>query len=741
MISVFFNCCFKFLVSTTRFKFAFSYLLEIMAVTRKQFQTVAHTTDFAGKKISFETGKLAMQADSSIKLVYWGNALLFTICMDQNPREWTDFLPLMIDYRESYSAAWRIAGALYRRREWKASEAATLYARMSDRALRPMFPKGMINSIVISVTPLALDHTMDMDVPNIIGSSLSIMAAGIPFDGPVWAVQVGYKDGKFLINPTREELDAGILNLLLAGKKGSINMIECGANEVPEDILKEAFVVWQAEIDKSCDIQLEFLKKLDINTKEVVFNKPSKEVIDFISNFMTEEKLNLLTGNTKVPFNSLFNSYQKEVLEATKDLIEDPENLEFTESKVKMWFFDVIKYFIRNRTIETGKRLDDRTTLDIRPLFCEVDNIPTVHWVGLFWRWDTQVLTTTTLWWPKDYLVYDDMENDGTIQRYFHHYNFPPFSVWEANTIRFVGRREIGHGKLAEKALMPMIPSQIDFPYSIRTVSECLSSGGSTSMGSVCASTLSLMDAGVPLKKPVAGIAMWLMTKSDENENITKYSILNDLQWTEDFTGDMDFKVAGTRDGVTAIQLDTKLKGLTMEIVHETVSRAIKWYNEIMDIMLEAMPESRLEVKEFAPKIKVFQIKPEKVKEVIGKWGDVINKIIENCDNIKIDFEDDGTCYLTHSNMEMIKKAEGIILEIATDLEVGQVFEAKISRIEDYGLFVDLPKGKKWLCHVSDLWQRYTEKLDKYFQPGQLMNVIIKDIDNMWRIKVKRKLA
>jgi polyribonucleotide nucleotidyltransferase len=729
----------KFLVSISKFHI-YLIILEIMTVTRKEFQIVEYSADFAGRKISFETWKLAPQADSSIRLQYWENVLLFTTCMEKNTKEWTDFLPLMIDYRESYSAAGRIAWAVYRRREAKACEAATLYARMADRALRPMFPKGMINSIVLSITPLALDHTMDMDVSTIIWSSISVMAAWLPFDGPVGAVQVGYKDGKYLINPTREELENSLLNLLLAGKKWSINMIECAANEVPEDILKQAFVLWQQEVDKSCDMQLEFLNKLVINQQEVVFNKPGDTVISYISGIMTADKLDSLTGNTKVPFNNMYYQYQKEVLELCKDKINDSEDSEFTESKVKMWFFDVVKYFIRNRTIDLWKRLDDRGELDIRSLFCEVDNVPKIHGVWLFWRGDTQVLTTTTLWWPKDYLVYDDMENDNTKQRYFHHYNFPPFSVGEANTIRFVWRREIWHGKLAEKALMPMIPSKEDFPYSIRTVSECLSSGGSTSMWSVCGSTLSLMDAWVPIKKPVAGIAMWLMSKTDDNDNILKYAILSDLQWTEDFTGDMDFKVAGTRDGVTAIQLDTKLKWISMDIIHETVSRSIKWYNEIMDVMLEAIAQPRSQVKESAPKIRVFKINADKVREVIGKWWDVINDIIERCGNIKIDFDDDGTCFLTHPDQAMIEKAEAIIMEIVTDLEVWQSFEGKISRIEDYGLFVDLPKNKKWLCHISDLGQRYDDKLDKHFKIWQVMNVTIKEIDDMWRIKIKRKL-
>lgn len=711
-------------------------------IVKKEFDVKTHSFEWAGETMSFETWKLAMQAGSSIRLQWWDDVLLFTTCMDNNPRPGTDFLPLMIDYRESYSAAGRIAGAVYRRREAKACEAATLYARMADRALRPMFPKGMINSVVISITPLALAHDREMDVATIVGSSLSVMAAWLPFDGPVGAAQIWYIDDKYIVNPTKEQLDNSLFNLLVAGKKGSINMIECGANEVPEAILKEAYEIGQKEIDKICDIQSEFLNKLVIAEQEVIFNKPSDSVIAYISNILTEDKLNALTGHTKVPFNDLFNQYKSEALEVCADKIEseDENDADFTESTVKQWVFNVIKYFIRNRTIDTGKRLDDRTEMDIRTLYCEVWNVPRVHGTGLFWRGDTQVMTTTTLGWPKDYLVYDDMENNHVEQRYFHHYNFPPFSVWEANTIRFVGRREIGHGKLAEKALKPMIPSKEDFPYSIRTVSECLGSGGSTSMASVCGSTMSLMDAWVPIKKPVAGIAMGLMTKLDSNENIEKYIILNDLQGTEDFTGDMDFKVAGTKDGITAIQLDTKLKWLPLSIVHETMSRAIGWYTEIMDFMLETIETPAAQVKKYAPKIRVFKIHPDKVRDVIWKGGDVINDIIERCDDIKIDFEDDGTCFLTHPDQTIIEKAEAMIVEIATDLEVGQVFEAKVSRVEDYGLFVDLPKGKRGLCHISALGQKFSDKLENHFKVGQVLSVVISEIDNMGRIKVKRKL-
>ena len=711
-----------------------------MTVYKREVKTIEFSSEWAGRKISFETWKLAPQADSSVRFQYGDNVILNTVCMSKDPNLDSDFLPLLIDFRESYSAAGRIAWAVYRRREWKPSESAILYCRMADRALRPMFPKWLVNDVVISLTPMALDHEIELDVMTIIWSSVAIMAAWIPFDGPVWAVQLGYKDGQFIVNPTKQQIEEWILNLLVAWKRGSINMIECGSKEIPEDLLKEAFVLAQKEIDKSCDIQLEFLKKLEIPTPEVYYNKPSQIIEDEIAKIITPDRLDAMTWHTKVPFNTMFADYERECVEKLQEYIDDPENEEYTVNRVKMAFFDYVKHFIRERTLETGIRIDGRTPLDIRPLYCEVDNLPRVHGCGLFRRWDTQVENTVTLGWPTDYLVYDDMENDNVSQKYFHHYNFPPFSTWEAKWTRWQNRREIWHGKLAEKALVPVMPTSLEFPYSIRSVSECLSSGWSTSMGSVCSSCLALMDAWVPIKKPVAGIAMWLMTYNTDRDNITKHLVLNDLQWVEDFTWDMDFKVAGTVDGVTAIQLDTKLKWLTMDIVHETITRAIQWYKEIMWVMLEAMPEPRKQVKEFAPKIKVFQINPEKVKEVIGKWWEVINKIIEQCDNIKIDFEDDGTCYLTHSDQAMIEKAEKMIRDIALDLEVWQTYEAKISRIEDYGLFVDLPKWKKWLLHISDLWQKITDWLSKHFQIWQTMTVVIKEIDNMWRIKVKRKI-
>ena len=710
-------------------------------VVKKQFETSRQSMNWQGRELSLEIGKLAVQADASIRMQMGDNVMLYSTTMEKNPREWLDFLPLMIDMRESFSAAGRIGGAVYRRREWRPSDQAILNARLTDRALRPMFPKGMINDIVVSITPLALDHQMSLGVMHIIGSSLSILAAGIPFDWPVGAAQIGYLDGQFIINPSLEQLEKSDLNLLVAGKKGSINMIECEGKEFPDNLMKEAFTLWQKVIDESCDWQADFIKTLEIKPQEITFNKPTEKTMELINSYLTSDKLEAMAGNTKTPFNELYNLYEKDILTLAKEQTTEENEADFTESKLKMGVFNAIKTFIRSRTIETGKRIDDRGILDIRPLYCETDNLPRVHGSGLFWRGDTQVLSTVTLGGPTDYLVLDDMEHNDVQQRYFHHYNFPPFSTGEAKAMRGTGRREIGHGRLAEKALEFMIPSKESFPYSIRVVSECLGSGGSTSMGSVCGSTLALMDAWVPIKKPVAGIAMGLMTEHLEDGTITKYQILNDLMGTEDFTGDMDFKVAGTKEGINAIQLDTKLKGLPLNIVHETIDRASAGYKEIMDFMLQTISEPRAQVKEYAPKIHVFSIKPEKIKEVIGKGGEVIDKIIEQCDNIKIDFEDDGTCFLTHSNQAIIEKAKNLILEIATDLEVGQSFEAKVVRIADFGLFVQLPKGKQGLCHVSNLGQKYPDGLDKHFKLGDLINVTISNIGQDWKIAVKRKLA
>ncbi|HMT01008.1 MAG TPA: polyribonucleotide nucleotidyltransferase, partial [Candidatus Absconditabacterales bacterium] len=570
--------------------------------------------------------------------------------------------------------------------------------------------------------------------------SLAVLLAGIPFDGPIGAVRIGRKNGEFIINPTLEEIETGEMNLLVSGKPDLVNMIECDAREVSEEIINAGFELAIKEIEAICKFQEDFIKLHEIEMKEIQYNKPSEALLKYMNGLLPEDKLMTLTGNTKVSFNDLYYAFEKEALQICKPLINDEGNEEYTVSKVKMAVFQTIKKFIRDRVLSEEKRIDNRGLFDIRPLFCEVGSLPRVHGSGLFRRGDTQVLSTVTLGSIGDVEHIDSMESTDEEKRYMHHYNMAPFSTNEAMGTRGANRREIGHGRLAEKALEFMIPSKDSFPYTIRVVSECLSSGGSTSMGSVCGSTLALMDAGVPITSPVSGIAMGLMTHEDENHKILDYKILTDIMGTEDFTGDMDFKVAGTTKGITAIQLDIKIKGITMEIIKKTITQANTARAEILSFMLETIPTSRPNLSEFAPKIEVITIKPEKVKIVIGKGGETIDEIIAQT-NVKIDFEDDGTCYIASTNQEMINKAKDLILEIANGPQINKRYEGKISRVETYGVFVNLSKFSSGLCHIKNLGPTITPgNIATEFKVGDTIKVIVTEIDREGRINLKRDL-
>jgi len=705
---------------------------------KKTFETKQFSIDRDWKELSFENGKLAVQTDSTILVSFEETSLLCTVCMDKKAEEDKDFLPLMLDFRESYSAAGRIAWAVYRRREWRPSDSAILYARLTDRTLRPMFPKGMINNTVISVTPLALWHNHELWAISIIWCSLAIMAAWIPFDWPVWACQLWYIDDKFIINPSNEELENSTFDLLVSGKKWMINMIEADWDEVPKEIMKEALKIAQEQIDKTCDAQSEFIKQLEITPKDIVINKPSDSVLAYISNILTQEKLEAMMWNPKEGFNTLFYQYEDEVLDICKDKISNEDETDFTSVKVKIWVFQTIKNFLRSRTIDEWIRVDNRDEMTIRDLYCETGLFKRTHGTGLFRRWNTQVLTTVTLGWPKDYIVFDDMEHDNVKQKYFHHYNFPPFSVWDARWMRGTWRRELWHGKLAEKAVIRMVESNEDFPYSIRLVSECLWSWGSTSMWATCGSTLALLDAWVPMKNPVSWIAMWMMSEHDEDWTITKYRILNDIMWTEDFTGDMDYKVAWTKKWITAIQLDTKVKWIPLHIAQEIIDRAYDWYNEILDFMLKTIDSPKKEMSPYAPKIVKIMVPAEKIKDVIWKWWEVINKIIEESGWVKIDFEDDWSCFITDKDQDKIDKAIEMIKDITEDLEIGKIYEGVISRVENYWVFVDLPKKKSALCHVSKLGSTFIKDPSQTFKVWDKMNVKLLSVDEKGRLNVKK---
>lgn len=686
------------------------------------------------KNLEFNSGKLAPQSDWSVVVSLGDTTILVTAVMNPNPNEESDFLPLTIDFKETYYAWWKIWWPQYQKREWKPSDFAILAWRLVDRPIRPMFPSGMVNDIVVSITALSADKENNAWVPAIIWASLAIMLAGIPFEGPVGAVRLWYKDWNFIINPTYEEVENWVLDIVIAWSRDTITMVECWSKEVSSDIIMKAFQIAQEEIKKICDLQTQFISQFEIETREIKTNLPWEEVMSFIKSIITKDKLAQLFPSNKKRFSSLSSEYEKEVMDAAKEKIEDTENKDFTKSKLKIWVFKVIKEAVRSKILNENSRVDWRNLDEVRPLFCEVWVFPRIHWTWLFQRWETQVLSVTTLWAPWDVLILDTMEYDEEERRFMHHYNMPPFSTNEARSYRWAWRREIGHWRLAEKALEYVIPTAEEFPYTIRVVSEVLSSNWSTSMASVCASTLSLMDAWVPIKKPVSWIAMGLVT--DENLN---YKILTDIQWVEDFTWDMDFKVAGTENGITALQMDMKIPGLKLEIIENAIKRADEWRLQILWFMLETLNQPRENINQYAPKIVQFKINPVQIKDVIGPGWGTINEIIKQT-WVKIDFKDDGTTIITAKNSAASDEAVRIIRELTWSPTVWDIIEWTITRIENYWLFVSIGKNKTWLCHSKNLglWS-FVADPRIYFKEGDKIRVKITGIEDDWKIQLKKE--
>jgi polyribonucleotide nucleotidyltransferase len=690
--------------------------------------------DLAGRTLTIETGKMAGLANGSVLVKYGETTVLVNVTASKEPKEGIDFFPLSVEYNERQYAAGKIPGS-FQKREGKPSEKAILTSRAIDRPIRPLFPKDFRNDVVVDCLVLSVDQDCSPEVCAMIGSSAALSISDIPFGGPTGSVSVGYVDGEAIINPTAAQREKSLLNLTLAGTADKIAMIEAGAYELKNDVMLDAIKKGHVEIKKIC----EFINKM----KEEI-GKPKFEYTHFVvdeavfdeiaSEFGDRMKQDVQTPD-KIERDEKIAKFTEDVINWYTEKYGEEEASE-KKSAINDAIYKLEKKTVRKLILEEGKRVDGRGIYDIRPLSCEVGLIPRVHGSAMFNRGRTQVLSIATLGMLSEGQTIDGLDESETQNRYMHHYNFPGYSVGEAKASRGPGRREIGHGALAEKALEPVIPSEEEFPYSIRVVSEVLSSNGSTSQGSICGSTLALMDAGVPIKRPVAGISTGLIT--DENDP-SKYVVITDIQGIEDFFGDMDFKVGGTKEGITAIQVDIKVDGLSYDIIAEAFDRTEKARNYILDdIMLPQISAPRAELSKYAPRIITMTINPEKIKDVIGSGGKVINKIIEQT-GVKIDIEEDGRIFISSTESEGARRAKEIIENITREIEVGGIYTGKVSRIATFGAFIELAEGKEGLLHISKISKERVNKVEDVFKVGDEVTVKVYEIDDQGRINLTRK--
>ena len=682
-------------------------------------------TEVGGRTVSVEIGKYAEQANGSCMVQCGETVVMTNVTLAAKPRDGIDFFPLGVDFEEKMYSVGKIPGG-FKKREGRASDKAILTSRLIDRPIRPLFPKGFLNDVSVICTAMSVEPDIQPEVYAMMGSSIALSISDIPFAGPTGSVVVGYVDGEYVINPTNEQKERSRLHLNLAGTKDAIMMVEAGANEITEQEMLGAILFGHEAIKEQCAF-VEFIRdcigkpKVDI---ELHLVPAEHEAI--IREYADE----MLTEALKT-----FDRYERQ---ANQDEVErkcvehfSVANPEVVDS-IGDTLYKMTKEKIRARILNEGIRPDGRKTDEIRHIWCEAGILPRVHGSGVFTRGMTQVITTATLGTISEVQKLENLDDTDTFKRYMHHYNMPGYSTGEAKPLRSPGRREIGHGALAERALEPVIPSEAEFPYAIRTVSEVVSSNGSTSQASICGSTLALMDAGVPIKAPVAGIAMGLM----KSEDGSKVAILSDIQGLEDFLGDMDFKVAGTTKGITAIQMDIKIKGIDEQILRTALEQARVGRLHILNQMLAVLPAPRAELSKYAPKIISFNIDPEKIREVIGSGGKVINKIIEET-GVKIDITDDGTVFIATSDKEMQDKAKKMILTIAKDPEVGDEFTGAVVRTLDFGAFVELAPGKDGMIHISKLAKERVEKVTDVVNVGDKVVVKVIKIDEKGRIDLK----
>jgi polyribonucleotide nucleotidyltransferase len=679
--------------------------------------------DIAGRELTIETGKLALQADAAVTVRYGETVILVTMCFNREVREGVDFLPLTIDYEERLYAAGKIPGGFIRR-EGRPSEAAILACRQTDRPVRPLLPKSWHSDIQIITTVLSADQENDPDILSVIGASACLTISEVPFDGPVGAVNVGYIDGQLVLNPFMAQADQSQLDLVVVSTKDKVIMVEAGAREISEDIVLEAVKFGHQANQDLIRLQEQLREAVGRPKLAVPPDETKSEAVVALGTLL-ESRLDKVLAEPD----------REKREQALEELIAGvTEHLgESYEAKDIIGAIDVkIKNEIRSAILDRGQRIGGRGVTEIRPLSCEVGLLPRTHGSGLFNRGLTQVLTITTLGSQRKEQPLDGLGLEES-KRFIHHYNFPGFSNGEVRRIGTPGRREIGHGALAERALVQVLPTVEEFPYTIRLVSEVLSSNGSTSMASVCAGSLSLMDAGIPIKKAVAGIAMGLVTADDG-----RFVVLTDLEGLEDFNGDMDFKVAGTRDGITAIQMDTKLKGISVEIIEKTLYQARDGRRFVLDKMEQAISGSRADISRYAPRMTKIKIDPAKIGAVIGSGGKTIRSIIEET-KTTIDVSDDGTVVIGSPDMEATQKAIGIIEGLTRDVEVGDIYTGKVSRILDFGAMVEILPGKEGLVHISELAQYRVGKVEDEVKLGDEVTVKVINIDNLGRINLSRR--
>lgn len=677
-----------------------------------------------GSDLSITIGKVAEQTNGECLIRTGDTILLVTAVASDKPREGIDFFPLICDYQEKLYAVGKIPGGFIKR-EGKASDKAILISRQMDRPLRPLFPENFYNDVQVIATPFSVDEDNEPDCMTTIGASIALGISDIPFYGPVAAVSVGYVDGKFIVNPNKDQREKTSLNLTVAGTADAINMVEAGANELSEDEMLEAMMVAHAEIKEICGFIQTIIDDIGKEKMEVC-EEVETELQRKIKDKYTQDIKNSIRTTDKVQREDDINEIEEKCRE---DFLEEfPES----EDEIHKTVDSIMKKEVR-RMISIDKiRPDGRKMDEIRPLSAEAGLLPRAHGSGLFQRGQTQVLSVLTLGSPGEEQVIDSMNREEITKRYIHQYNFPPFCVGDIRPLRGPGRREVGHGHLAERALIPVLPDTNDFPYTIRVVSEVLSSNGSSSQASICGSTLSLMDAGVPIKKPVAGIAMGLI--KEENS----ISILTDIQGLEDHLGDMDFKVAGTKDGITALQMDMKISGINKEVLQEALADAHKARLKILDVITSAIDKPREDLSKYAPRIFSIDIDPEKVRDVIGAGGKTINKIID-ATGVKIETEDDGHITVASNDGESGKKAIQMIKSIVTDPKAGDIYEGEVKRIMNFGAFVEIAIGKEGLLHISQIDTKRTEKVEDVLKIGDKVRVKVTEIDRQGRINLSRK--